>query len=246
MKIIKRLNGFSGSEVFLIENNNLIFVRKINNIDRNYERLYLLKSLGFPVPKIIHKENNLLDIEYIPSLDMKTYLLHNPINELLSFLTDIFLKFSDTTEIKDYFPVYEERLHCIDFSYLPFTIDQLLKKLPRNLPKSLYFGDLTLENILYGNDEKFYLIDGATTEYDSYIFDIAKLRQDLRCAWFLRNNKNVIQSKLLKIENNILTRFPLANNDYLLILMLLRVYNHAENNSFEQKFLLQEIKRLWK
>jgi len=244
--IIRKLSGFSGSEVFLIKDNDSIFVRKIENVDRNYERLSHLKTLGFNVPDIYKKESNVLDIQYIPSLDIKSYLKFNSISNLIEFILNTLEKLSDNKEPKDYSTIYENKLNDIDFSLLPFNKEQIFDKLPKILYNSEYFGDLTLENILYGNDNQFYLIDGATIEYDSYIFDIAKLRQDLKCKWFLRLDSLSLDVKLNAIEKEILDIYPEANDDYILILMLLRVYKHAKENSFEQQFLLKEINKLWK
>ena len=109
----------------------------------------------------------------------------------------------------------------------------------------MYHGDLTLENILYTNPD-FHLIDPVTIEYDSYIFDIAKMRQDLECKWFLRDSNIKLDTKLQQIQDRLKEDYPEAFDDSLLILMLLRVYNHASEGSYEQKFLLREIEKLWK
>ena len=147
----------------------------------------------------------------------------------------------------DYTEIYKERLKYIKLSSdTVFTKEQLLEKLPKRLPRSKYFGDLTLENIIYGEDGKFYLIDGMTSEYDSYIFDIAKLRQDLECKWFLRKTDLYLDAKVEHIQEELLKHFELSNNNYLLILMLLRVYKYATNGSFEEQFLIKEMNRLWK
>lgn len=245
-KIIKKLNGFSGSNVLLIQNEERVFVRKIGNVERNYERISSLLKLGFNLPKIYKKENDTLDIEYIQSLDIKSYLEFYSIDDLCSFLIETLDKLSKNKKQKDYSEIYLNKLEEVDFCNFSFTKTQLYNKLPKLLNSSDYFGDFTLENVLFGNDNRFYLIDCATIEYDSYIFDIAKLRQDLNCKWFLRNHKTSLEVKCNKIEQVILERFPEANNDYLLIMMLLRVYRHAKENSFEQQFLLREIERLWK
>ena len=101
--------------------------------------------------------------------------------------------------------------------------------MPKVLPRSVYHGDMTLENIIYNtNTGKFVLIDPVTTEYDSYIFDIAKMRQDLQCGWFIRNNHIMIDVKLKHIQQQLFIKYPESNNDYLLILMLLRVYCYAK------------------
>lgn len=245
-KILKELNGFSGSSVYLMQDDTKTFVRKIDNVDRNFERMQHLSTLGFNIPAIYNKIDNQLDIEYIAGLDIKTYLKFNPPTKLIEFLLDTLEKLSYNSIDKDYSEVYKQKLAEIDFVRLPFTESALFDKLPKVLPKSTYHGDLTLENIIYSKTGTFYLIDPVTVEYDSWIFDIAKLRQDIHCKWFLRYDALFLDTKLNQTESHISDIFPQAMDTYLLILMLLRVYRHAEPNSFEQTFLLMEIDRLWK
>ena len=127
-----------------------------------------------------------------------------------------------------------------------FTKEELLDKLPKILPCTEYHGDLTLENILYSEDRGFLLIDCLTTEYDSHIFDIAKLRQDLECGWFTRRDNTMLDVKTKHIQQELLKRFPEADNNYLLIMMLLRVYRYSKPETFERQFLLDWINKLWK
>jgi len=245
-KLIKQLHGFSGSSVYLLQSGEKFFIRKIKNVDRNYERMSHLLKRGYNIPKIYYKDDKVLDIEYIPGLDMKTYLRFNRVDKLVKFLISTLLSLSENSTEKDYTLIYKNKLSGTNFTRLPFTKQELLDRLPKILPQSDYYGDFTLENILYGTDSQFYLIDPVTIEYDSWIFDIAKLRQDLHCKWFLRNDNLLLDTQLNLIQTKIFEQFPESNNDYLLILMLLRVYNHAVTDSLEHKFLLGEINKLWK
>jgi hypothetical protein len=245
MEVIKELIGFSGSKIYLMRNDEHLFVRKIGNVDRNFNRLQCLSS-GYNVPKIYRYENDELDIEYIHGLDIVKYLESNNIDSLRGFIFDTIDIFSKNSSEKDFTSVYETKLNWITYrTDLPFTKDQLLNRLPKILPQSTYHGDFTLENVIATNSN-FYMIDCVDSEYDSYIFDIAKMRQDLECKWLLRNNPVKIDIKLQNLQRDILNRYPLANNDDLLILMLLRVLNYAETNSSPYNFLIREIKRLWK
>jgi hypothetical protein len=91
------------------------------------------------------------------------------------------------------------------------------------------------------------MIDPSTGPYDSWIFDIAKLRQDLDGKWFIRNGKQSdLEIELTQIKESLKQYFPEAFDDYLYILMLLRVYKYSQHYSTEQMFLLEEIKKLWK
>lgn len=245
-KIIKELRGHSGSRILLMQENENIFVRKIGNIERNFERLSNLYSEYYPVPVIYQKYDDILDMEYLHGLDMKSYLTSGNINLLSNFIIDNLNKFAKNSTLKDYTEIYEKKLDFIsETNDLPFTKEELITRLPKKLPSSNYHGDLTLENIIYSNNS-FFMIDAVTIEYDSYIFDIAKLRQDLECKWFLRNSNLSLDVKLQNLQEKILSRFSGSDNDYLLILMLLRVYRHTKTFDNDRKFILKEINRLWK
>jgi RIO-like serine/threonine protein kinase len=245
-KLIKELSGHSGSKIYLMEDDTGLFVRKVGNTNRNFERL---KTLGefLRVPKIYNYHSDILDMEYIHGLDIKTYLLSNNTKSLEKFL----LKTINTLKgfsygSFDFTEVYNTKLSWIDSATdLPFTKKELIDRLPKILPKTLYHGDLTLENIIYSEDG-FYTIDPVTIEYESYVFDIAKLRQDLECRWFLRKEKIRLGAKLKDLQNKILELYPESNDDNLLILMLLRVYLHTEKNDLNYEFIMKEINRLWK
>ena len=90
------------------------------------------------------------------------------------------------------------------------------------------------------------MIDAVTVEYDSYIFDIAKMRQDLECKWFLRGTNVRLETKLQTIQETLRDLYPKAFNNSLLILMLLRVYLRTKKNDNNYKFIMKEIHRLWK
>lgn len=246
-KIVKELHGYSGSKVCLLQSDDRLYIRKNGNVERNYERLKALYDLGYNVPQIYSKNGEVLDMEYIHGLDMKTYLKSNSTENLTQFIAQTITKFAKWGVDKDYTNVYNKKLAWMDsVTDLPFTKDELISKLPKHLPQSEYHGDLTLENIIHGVDDKFYLIDAVTIEYDSWVFDLAKLRQDLECKWFLRKENLMLDVKLKDIQDKLLRLCPLANNDYLLILMLLRVYLHAPKDSLEYNFIMKEITRLWK
>ena len=108
---------------------------------------------------------------------------------------------------------------------MPFNADQLIDKLPKILPESEYYGDLTLDNILFDTqNNKFVLIDPSTTEYNSFIFDIAKLNQDLICKWFIRNKNCNLDKKLYQISES-LNKYSL---NVLILLLLLHIHNFKE------------------
>lgn len=244
---IKELKGNSGSKVLLMSSEHHFFVRKYGQNNRNIERLLELDSKNIKVPKIIDVQNDYYDMEYVPNLDIKTYLSKNPTNNLVNFLLSIIETFNATSsdELINFTEIYYSKLSNCNFNELPFTQDEFINKLPKHLPVSTYHGDLTLENILYNTKtNSFFLIDPLTTEYNSYVFDLAKLRQDVICQWFIRNDNFFLNTKL-KVIDNALSRFEHYDNDYLLILMLLRVLPYTKT-SVDRNFILEWIAKLWK
>ena len=202
--------------------------------------------MGYHVPKIYLTMNDNLLMEYIHGLDMENYLIHNNINYLYSFINQTIDDFSNDSEMKDYTETYFNKLSWLDKSKdMPFTKHDLIARLPKVLPKSTYHGDFTLENILHTN-VGFVMIDPVTIEYDSYVFDIAKLRQDLDCKWFLRNTDMKLDTKLEILNSKLRKMYEEYINDYLLILMLLRVYLHTKPGDSDHLFIMKEIYRLWK
>lgn len=246
MRIIKQFSGQSGSRVLLIRDKNRIFVRKFGNVKRNVLQLDILERLGIRVPRIYHITGEYYDMEFIRGYDMKTYLLNNRVDELRDFIMKVLHKFAENAVEKDFTHAYEQKLDVFPWhSYsLPFKREELLEKLPKRIPVSHYHGDLTLENIIYSDSGEFILIDPLTTEYQSYVFDIAKLRQDLECGWFVRGDHKPLYSKLASIHEAI-NVFKLSKDSTLLLLMLMRVLPYSHGNE-DKHFLLEEISKLWK
>ena len=244
-KVITEFKGHSGCGVYLMGKRQNLFVRKTGDFARNAAQLSVLAD-KFPVPKIFSTTANHIDMEYIHGLDMRSFLISNPAEPLADFLIKILEQLSIGSTDKDYTEIYISFLKAIDYTDLPFTQTELFSTLPKIIPSSTYHGDLTLENLVYNTNTGFYMIDCSTGLWDSYIFDIAKLRQDLDCKWFLRNNPAMLETKLDYIKEKILTHFPGAQNDSLLILMLLRVLRYCQYNDTNYNFLISEIKRLWK
>lgn len=245
-KIIKTLNGYSGSKIYLMQTGNTYFVRKIGNVTRNYERLSALQSLRLPVVNVLNFENNILDLEYIQGSDMKNYLMNKNPKDLANFISMSIESVKRTEKsIKNYTDIYHFKLNWINNINLPFESKELISKLPKFINQSQYFGDLTLENILFNKQKGFIIIDPATIEYDSWYFDLAKLNQDLTCKWFLRNSKINLDHKLSLLKQYIEEECGEINT-YLTIAMLLRVYKHALKDNATKEFLNRHIRLLWK
>ena len=230
-----------------MQDDDKIFVRKTGDIARNLERYDVLSNHNLNLPKIYEIYGDYYDMEYISCLEMKKYLSLNKADKLVDFIQEVVYNLSKNTYEKDYTETYRNKLSKFDFTKfeMPFTADELINKLPKILPASEYHGDFTLENILYDTkNDKFVLIDPLTTEFDSFVFDLAKLRQDLVCKWFIRNDDVYLDSKLYLIMNK-LNEFVHNKNQYLLILMLMRVLPYTTNEK-DKEYLMKEVRRIWK
>ena len=186
--VIRHLHGFSGNRILLLEQGQQRWVRKQGDIKRNLSRMHALQNL-LPMPKILDHGEDWVDMEFVHGLDMATYLTIYGPRSLADFLIWTVSTLSQHSQPKRYTQEYQKflDLHPWDPQFV-FSKDDLFQKLPAQLPYSgSYFGDLTPENMIYGMDQRFYLIDCQDTLWDSWIFDVAKLRQDLECEWFLRN-----------------------------------------------------------
>lgn len=241
--IIKKLYGHSGCQVYLMQDSSRVFVRKIGDIKRNLTKLKELQY-DLQVPAIYAYGDTFIDMEYVHGIDLRQYLIEHDPDRLLEFLVGLGKKLTDNVAPKNYTRTFDDFLRLVNFTHLPFTQLELIQKLDFNLWSSRYHGDLTLENIIYSKN-KFVLIDCSTGIWDSWLFDLIKLRQDLDCHWFMRDNHAMIENKLVYLKNNLRKYWPELDNNYLLILMLLRVYRHCAITK-DANFILEKIKLLWK
>jgi len=253
MSLVKEFKGHSGCKVELINSDGSYYVRKTGNskLVRSAEILKELQQKGFNTPDIYKVANNEILMEYINGVDMRSYIHNansNDIDLLVDFIDDYITK-TQTTEVSDILPNVIDKLHAIeknaDLSKLNFTCLDLLVKLPKVSTVGLIHGDFTLENILFCKN-KFYLIDANPTDINSPEFDVSKLRQDLDCLWFVRNEKDTINYKIVcqKISDRLKKKWAFLNNDYILIFMLMRILPYCTDKA-TREFLITEINKLW-
>jgi hypothetical protein len=247
-KIIHNQQGFSGALVEIISDDNWV-VKKTGDINRNVTQLELLKETGLPIPAIIYQDGDTLVMEYIDGLPIDTFIGSYGIRDLLGDIVRYITYFKQDTVDFDYTGVYNRFLDEIDFTHLPFTGGEMLDRLPKILPRSKYYhGDFTLGNMIHNAyGWQTFMIDPVSTVFDSWVFDIAKLRQDVDGLWFIRDYDNShLQPILAELGLKLRHEFPGAYDDNLYILMLLRVYRHCQPNTLEYNLIRNEIVRLWK
>lgn len=245
MKEIKQFYGYSGSKICLLEDEGSLFVRKEGSISRNIERYDALKDLKLSFPNIIKKTNEYYDMEYVKHIDINTYLKFFDGEMLSDFILSTISILSCEQNSKDYTVVYFNMLESISWDLFSFKKEDIMDRLPAYLPCSKYHGDLTLDNILFDTEkENFVLIDPITSVYDSFVFDLAKLNQDLLCGWFARDEVNNHAEKTNKIFEKIKSKHAFIENRYLTILMLFRILPYCQNTK-DKNFLIEKIEKLW-
>ena len=254
---LKHFNGHSGCIVKLIQYpDGKYAVQKCGSLKLKDAAAVQnhLKHLGFNTPEIYEISNDCYTMEFIDGVDMYTYIEYASVEEvdnLICFLKDSIRIFAENaTESFDFGELMESKLRMIfDAVYedepTPLLARDLLDRIPKVLPTGPIHGDFTLENIMYKKG-KFYLIDPNPTEFNSWIFDAVKLRQDLDGHWFLRNKKNVVNHKIVceKISKSLKQEYGEMNNQALYCFMLLRVRAYCIEK--ENKALInRELQNVW-
>ena len=137
-------NGYSGSKLELIKKNNILIVKKTNNIKRNLERYNSLKYLNLSMPKILNISDDYYEMEYIHNIPMDIYIQKYEIDDLIDFILKLLNSFKINNAEKDFTNVYINKLKNFNFKKynLPFNADQLIDKLPKILPESEYYGEI--------------------------------------------------------------------------------------------------------
>jgi hypothetical protein len=145
---------------------------------------------------------------------------------------------------KDYTSVYESRLETV--TWLPCPLGELIDRLPRVLPGTQYHGDLTLDNIIWDVDRRQYcFLDALDSDFDSWVFDIARLGMDLRCGWSVHRGAPGIEKFLLERVHKAFSTFSnYYFNRNLIIINLLRIWPYA--SEVDREWLAARMEELWR
>lgn len=254
---LKHFNGHSGCVVKLIQYPDGKYAVQKYGSNKLKDAAALqnhLKHLGFNTPEVYEVSSNSYTMEFIDGVDMYTYIEYASVEEidnLIYFLKDSIRIFAENSvDSFDFHELMESKLRTLfnavyNDDPTPLLASDLLERLPKVLPYGPIHGDFTLENILYKKG-KFYLIDPNPTEFNSWVFDAAKLRQDLDGHWFLRNKKNVVNHKIVceKISKSMKEEYGEMTNQALYSFMLLRVRAYCVEK--ETKALInRELQNVW-
>lgn len=205
------LAGHSGCKLELIQSSGESFVRKTSKSKLYNDRLHLqmnkqkqFSSSYFHTPEVLNSGFDdqglfFFDMEYILGKSLSSAIEDMSIGDIKplaiafanlessplekkEFHLSLYAKLDEIQKSPNFesrFQIFMNFLYAANWKYLS--------------PSSCH-GDLTLENVLLSGD-KLYLIDFLDSFYDSWLFDAAKLFQDIVCHWSYRT-KNTFSTDL--------------------------------------------------
>lgn len=275
----RKLNGNSGCHLQAFKtDDNLILIRKTSRDFDYNDRLkaQMLKQKAFsvyssglcsPYVKNFGMENNLFyfDMNFINGQNMAQYIINTDFSAMGLLVNKLFNDisvFSKTESIKiDTKLVFSLKIKELnreinsEWEFIKKAFFMLEQFDWSKIPQSYCHGDLTLENILISNDGDIYLIDFLDSFYNSWMFDMSKIFQDIELGWAYRNQKPCANRsvKLNLVKEKILEKLYKFNNGeniifsiyHLLLLNLLRIYPYTKDCSgilFLNKSLEKVIK----
>lgn len=221
LNIIKKLNGFSGCDIYLMKKEETYFVKKISQSlnynkrlitqkEKQEEAYDLFNGYGVYIPKILDYgyENNLyyFSMEYIKGQTAIAYLVNSSLKNTVELIERLIyiLKLFEKTEIditnnqlftKKIFQKINGVLNVTNISKdTKLKIYNSLEKVLTYddiIKPSYCHGDFTLENIIIDEKNNIWIIDFLDSFYQSMYFDIAKLYQDIEGEWYNIKNVNV-------------------------------------------------------
>lgn len=195
-KLISKLTGHSGCEIFIIDFEGKQHVLKISSsIDYN-DRLksQMLKQKSFSdqvifSPKIITEgfdKNNLqyFIMEFVNGISFNDYIRIKPFDQSKKIFYKLldFIARNNTNKIVDKKEIIDKKVEEV-LKNIQMDINfRKPKELECKIPSGFCHGDLTFENILISK-KGIYLIDFLDSYLESPLIDFSKLYQDLILNW---------------------------------------------------------------
>lgn len=254
--IIKKMNGHSGCSVYLCQDKDRKYIRKISSTTEYNDRLLkqMQKQENFDHQTLLSPEvygsgyiDNLFyfDMEFVRGAPMHNYVSINNMNSILPMFDKVFdylqvtgSKNGDITakiaqKLKSLEPALSEEMvkycdYCRDHDWT-------------NVPLSDNHGDLTFENIIVYRS-KLYFIDFLDSFVQTKYIDYAKMMQDLVLDWSWRHNMNKPLIKTIHLHNKMLevmSQEQIEASKRLLVLNLLRIVPYS--NKITLKYLQNRL-----
>lgn len=260
------LKGRSNANIFFDYQNKLVkksvqienFIRLQNQAEKQNEFLnFNIKNVK--TPKVIKVFKNSFEMEFINGKnfiqfaeDSNSQFINLHIENILNYLQNIKEKrkkseisFNKSLERK-LISLNTQKKHREIFFY----ITNLIEKNKLNLDSTYCHGDLSLSNIIF-KDKEIFLIDFLDPFFNSYYFDIAKIRQDVFYNWLFRvNDYSSIKSEIVskKINESISTEFKkeISSMEFKIIELMnfLRIEPYTKKKS-EKQFLSEIIYKIF-
>jgi thiamine kinase-like enzyme len=246
--IINELKGHSGCAVYLCEQNDRKFVRKVSKsrayntrLQRQAKKQENFNSSFLKTPEILddgfYKGLYHFDMQYINGTQFNDFISTNVPQSINPFLDKLltYIK-SNKSENKDYTTQVQEKIKNIE-SISPIDIEEPIKYCLdfdwSNIPSGSCHGDLTFENMLVYKSELF-LIDFLDSFIDTSYMDISKIIQDTALMWSWRNSVKSPVIKNIYIHNRIFSSFNTHEQQIvsrLLVLNLLRILPYSDKKT---------------
>lgn len=271
-KLVKKLSGHSGCNLYLYQDNANYFVRKDSGKENYNRRLkkQFIKQKHFVLPDVktpkilnygIRDGLFYFDMDYIQGATLANIFKNiqlNEIDHLVKILFNSLLiaegkyqKNADSIFKKKIFDVYSKIENKDDEVLKAFN---LLKSYDFNkIPCSFCCGDLTLENVILTPTGEIYIIDLLDSFYNSWMIDVAKLLQDLELGWSYRYEKKNfnLNLRLNTAKNILLTKLAAYPNgaEYieciymLLLLNTLRIIPYMRDQTTKQ-FIQKSLNKI--
>ncbi len=213
-------NSYSHAKLDVIKDKKLNYVIKTFDHDLSRVSKNILKQKQFsnkmfgstslisvPITEITkHSKKISIKMPYIDGLNGSDIILYSHRSNFISFLNFIESYFLESFKKIDYKNIDSSiLLKKVDdiYSNMQFKISISEKVIINCINKTKNFtipigdchGDFTLDNIIMGNDGKFYLIDFLATYLETPLQDFVKLKQDTIYGWCVRKLSKSDQTK---------------------------------------------------
>ena len=213
-------NSYSHAKLDVIKEKSLNYVIKTFDHDLSRVSKNILKQKQFtdkifgntslisvPITEVTKQSKKIsIKMPYIDGLNGSDIILYSHRSNFISFLSFIESYFIESFKKIDYKNIDSSiLLKKIDdiYSNMRFKISISERKITSSINKTENFtipigdchGDFTLDNIIMGNDGRFYLIDFLTTYLETPLQDFVKLKQDTVYGWCVRKLSKSDQTK---------------------------------------------------
>lgn len=267
------LGGHSGCQILLCEDESgNAFVRKISSSINYNERLLMQKEKQenfqeglIKVPKIL-RDGYLgtglyyFDMEYVHGITLAEYIKEVEVNEIKG-IVDMLMASAKAERssqagaavpqvFQDKIMDLKHKLSKLDNGIINEALDLLAAHDWSKITSSVCHGDMTLENIIVRNNE-LYLIDFLDSFFDSWVFDLSTILQDVEVLWHYREEKidnNTVIRLIIMHDLLFKSMQELMGEDYIevyytLLLKLIRIYPYT-NDELTYNFLNSKTREI--